>query len=323
MLKAVVVALLAAGSQQAWPSHAREVPARAAAHVVATVNGVSLKSDRLDAAMRELLPFESFHQNIKPERVAELRQQALTRLVDDELAYQEGTRLGVKVAPADVEKELDALVARYPSRQAFLQALAEGGASLDSARAELKRSLVIRRTFDRQVQARCVVGRAEAQRFFDEHPERFVEPEQLHVQAITIGVEPSAGAEAWAAARARADEMRAKLLDGADFAAAARQYSTDDTKDKGGDMGYIHRGSLSEAFEKAAADLPLGRPSAVVETIYGYHVIRVTDVRPPKARGFADVGAKLQTDLTASSCEAANKTWRASLRAAAHLEYPE
>ena len=169
---------------------------------------------------------------------------------------------------------------------------------------------------------RCVVGRAEAQQYFDQHPERFVEPERLHIHAITIGVDPSGGEKAWSAARTRAEDVRRRLADGAAFDAMAKQYSTDSTGPTGGDMGLIHRGSLSQAFEPVAATLATGEVSPVVETIYCYHIIRVTEVLPPRPRSFTDVGARLQQDLTAESCTSARDTWLAGLRASATISYP-
>lgn len=314
----MLLALMAAAAQQAWPSHVAE---RSRPAAVVIVNGVTLRSDRLDAAVATLLPLESFHQNVSAEKVAELRQKALVQMVDEELQYQDSVKRNVTVPDTAVGAALTAAMARYPNRQAFTAALTRTGATTADLRRELRRRLVIQKGYEQQVSARCVVNRAEAEKFFADHPERFVEPERLRVQAMTFGVEPSSGAAGWTAARAKADEVRARLLKGASFDELAKKHSTDPTAAKGGDMGLVHRGSLSQGFEAVTASLPLGQPSTVVETIYGYHIIRVTEVLPPRARSFADVGVRLQQDLSDERCAAAKIAWTSGLRAAATVAY--
>ena len=99
--------------------------------------------------------------------------------------------------------------------------------------------------------------------------------------------------------------MRRQLANGADFVDLAKRFSTDPSGAKGGDMGLVHRGSLSQDFESATASLAVGEISTVVETIYGFHLIRVTAIKPPRARSFTDVGDRLQADLSAERCVAA------------------
>lgn len=319
---ALLLTLVAGDAQRAWPSHAIDtVPA--AVRPVAIVNGVTLKSDRLEAAVGQLLPLESFHQNVSADKMASLRQRALVQVVDEELQYQDGVKSGLTVTDAAVKTALDQAVARYPNRKAFDAALVRSGATIADMRRELRRRLVISRIHELQVTARCVVDRAEAERFFHEHPERFVEPERLHIRAITLGVDPSSGPSGWSAARVRAEEVRSQLAGGAAFEDLAKKYSTDPSGQKGGDMGLVHRGSLSQGFETVAASLPVGQPSPVVETIYGYHVIQVTEILAPQARSFADVGARLQQDLTGERCAAASDAWTARLRSAATIAYPQ
>lgn len=321
MTWALLIAL-AAAAQQAVPSHAREVPAPGP-RVVAVVNGTKLLSDWLDATVGSLLPLESFHRNVSAEKIADLRRHALTQIVDDELQYQDAVARGLAVSSAAVDKALAEAAAHYPSRQALTAALAGAGATIADMRRELRRTLMIRRAYEQRVTDRCVVDRPAAQQYFDEHPDRFVEPERLRIQAITIGVDPSGGEKAWATGRTRAEDVRRQLMAGASFDAMANTYSTDPSAPKGGDMGLLHRGSLSQAFESVVSTLPVGEASQVVETIYGYHVIKVTEVLPPRPLSFADVGARVQQDLTAERCDATRASWLASLRAAAAIAYPQ
>jgi peptidyl-prolyl cis-trans isomerase C len=330
LLASLAVCLAASAAEQAMPSSERPMPAhavagpvRAPAHEVARVNGVPLMSSRLDAAVSSLIPAESFHRNVSAEKMAALRRQALRTLVDDELKYQDGVRRMVRASDADVETGLTQAAKRYGGRRTFEEALRQSGASMVDMRREIRRAITIKKVSARSVATRCEVSRSEAARFFRANPDRFVEPERLHIYAITVGVDPSSTPQQWADGRSRAAEALRELEAGASFEDMALKYSTDPSKTTGGDMGLVHRGSLSDAFEHVASDLPLGRSSGVIETLYGYHIVRVSEVRPPQKRTFAEVAATLTKDLTAKRCTDLNDAWMSGLRAQAKVVLSE
>lgn len=322
MLRVLCVALAAAVGQHAWPSHTRET-APSPPRVVATVNAVAVLSDRVEAAVNALLPLESFHQNVSAPKVAELRQRALKQVVDEELQYQDGVKRGVRVKDAEVAAALADAVSRYPSRKAFDDAVTRSGLTLADVRKELRRRLLVQRSAESQVSSRCSVGEAQAREFYARHPERFVEPERLHVHAITIAVEPSSPPEEWPSARKRTEDIRHQLLNGASFEEMAKRFSSDAAGATPGDMGLVHRGSLNPDFESVVATLEVGEVSTVVETIYGYHLITISEILPPRSREFTDVAARLQRELSEERCAAAKEEWLAALRATATIRYPQ
>jgi hypothetical protein len=286
---------------------------------VAYVNGVPIMSDRLELTVNALIPQESFHRNVSPDKVAEFRRTALQTLVDEELQYQDAMRNRLPVSAGEIDTGLKEVAARYPSPDAFAAARTRAHLTEADVRWEVQRSILIRKARESAVTSRCRVGEAEAARFFEANRERFIMPEQLRIGAITIGVDPSSPPAAWAAGKARAEQVRRELLGGAAFDAMARRYSTDASRDKGGDMGFFHRGSLADEFEKATARLRPGQISAVVQTIYGYHVVRIAEVRPSRHKTFEEVAAELEKDLTAQRCAELNEAWLGRLRAGATL----
>lgn len=291
------VLTVTASAQRAVPSHRT-----AAAAEVVRVNGVPLLSDRLDAAVSAILPQESFHRNVSAQRLSELRAQALDTMINEELEYQAGVRSGIRPSAADIDAAVNALRRTFPSAPAFDAALRKAGATMAGARRELARSLTIERAAARQVTAQCSVSAAEARRYFDQNHDRFVIPEQLHVYAITVGVDPSASSTQWSDAKAQAQDLLKQIRGGASFDARAK------------DMGFVHRGSLSDQFDAATRSLPVGQVSDVVQTIYGFHIIRVAEVRPPRAKTFAEVEPTLAADLTIRRCADAKAAWIADLR---------
>ncbi len=115
-------------------------------------------------------------------------------------------------------------------------------------------------------------------------------PEQVRVSHILIKAAdldpdvaepPNAQNEAKAAAVAKAEELLEQIRNGADFEALAREHSSCPSAAKGGDLGFFARGRMVSNFEKVAFDLKVGEVSDIVETIFGYHIIKVTGHRYP------------------------------------------
>jgi peptidyl-prolyl cis-trans isomerase C len=319
-----MVPLLAAAvaAQRPVPSHAPApaTPATRGGAVVARVNGAPITNDRLDQALASLIPQESFHRNVSADRMAALRAQALSSLIDEELVYEDGVRRGLTASDADLRLSWEATVRSNGGPAAFQATMRKNGLTEASVRKELARRLIVGETLDAAVNNNCGVSRDDAGIYFREHRERFVEPEQVHVYGITVGVDPASAAPVWQAAKARAQQARAALDAGRPFADVAKEFSTDPSKDKGGDLGLVHRGGMTAPFEDIVKTLPVGTPSDVVESIYGYHIVLVTDVRPAGQKTFDEVVDSIVKDLSATRCEERRTAWLAGLRAAARIE---
>ncbi len=100
---------------------------------------------------------------------------------------------------------------------------------------------------------------------------------QVRARHILLKVPGDAAPAAREAVRRRAEQLQAQAAGGADFAALARQHSEDTSKDQGGDLGFFGRGQMVPTFEQAAFALQPGQVSKVVESPFGYHVIKVEE----------------------------------------------
>lgn len=139
---------------------------------------------------------------------------------------------------------------------------------------------------------------------FEKRQNRFQSPEERRVRHILIEVPRDGGEEADAAARAEAEQLLAELREGADFAAVARQHSDDPgSASEGGDLGFMGRGVMDEAFEKAAFSLEPGELGGPVRSDFGYHLIRVEAVRGGQTQPFAEVKAELRQQVRLDRAE--------------------
>jgi len=315
-----IVAVNVVAAQLAPVASHATAPGRArAGDVEAVVNDTPIRTSDVDAAMNTIVPLTSYHQAVKPEKLAELRGKALDGLIDEELRYQEAVRLKVHVPEAEVEQALARAKSGYRDEQEFERARRASGATMPQIRSSILRALMMQRVYEDSVGARCRATEADAAAFYHDNTARFVLPEQMRVSLITVGVEASAPQQEWERARQKARDLAQRIAGGAAFDAVARQYSTDESKSRGGDLGFVHRGQLIEEFERALKDVKPGHVTAVVQTIFGFHLLRLAEVRPPAQKSFADVKATIVRDLTETRCTQAADAWAKSLRARARV----
>ncbi len=142
---------------------------------------------------------------------------------------------------------------------------------------------------------------AEMQAFYREHVEdRFTDPDEVHARHILIRVDPGADDAAKSKARAEAEDVLKQVRAGGDFAALAKEHSKDPgSAAKGGDLGFFPRGRMVPAFDAAAFALEPGQVSDVVETPFGFHIIKVEEKKPGGVRPFDAVREQIEKELTA------------------------
>ncbi len=137
--------------------------------------------------------------------------------------------------------------------------------------------------------------------YYKIHNNEFLEVEQVKASHILVRVDAGSGDEIKAAARKKAETILAELKGGADFAELAKEKSDDTSSGaRGGDLGYFGKGRMVKEFETAAFALKPGELSGIVETTFGYHIIKVTDRKPERTKPLEEVSVwiadKLRTE---------------------------
>jgi len=134
--------------------------------------------------------------------------------------------------------------------------------------------------------------------YYEQNKARFTTAEERRASHILIAVDAGAGADARKVAREKAEKLLKQVRDGADFAALAKANSSDSgSAAQGGDLGYFARGAMVKSFADAAFALKDGEISDVVETEFGYHIIKLTGIKPGAVRSFDEVRKEIESDL--------------------------
>ena len=170
----------------------------------------------------------------------------------------------------EIAKKEDEIKAKYPPGQ-FEQILKQQGLTEADVHNILRQTIVIEKAVDPQIN----VSDADVKAYFDKNHAPLDKPEQVRARHILV------------ADLKTANEVEAKLKAGGDFAALAKQYSTDpSTKDKGGELGFFGKGQMVPSFQAAAFSLPVGAITATGEVAVrlSHHPSRREETRRSRRR---------------------------------------
>lgn len=270
---------------------------------VAKVNGEDIPRAAFNKAYEQTIAryMRSGHQ--LPDSLKErLKDNIVRRLVDAAIIEQQAKKMGVKVDPAELKKRWGEHKARYGTPEAFTAFLTRSKMSEAEVKAQFERNLV-REALFKKVTEKVEVSPKQVREYYDKFKKQFNEPARVRARHILIRVKPSDAKEVKAEKRAKAEKIakEAKKTDDAGFAKLAEKYGEDGTKSRGGDLGAFARGRMVKPFEDAAWELKKGQVSGVVETQFGYHVIRKTDFLPAKKRSFEEVKDQIERTRMAAA----------------------
>jgi peptidyl-prolyl cis-trans isomerase C len=328
---------------------------------MAKVNGSPITSIDVDEEVSIAIPQTLFHRNVSPERMETFKKEAVEKLIDRELQFQEAKAQGIKTEKSEIKNTVEEIKKRFRSNSEFKEALKKNNKTIKSLEAQIEKNLSIEKIFQKEVEDKIKSNDDEAKAHYEANLQRYQEMEQVKLRHIMIkfvnnppvpplekggegGFEgkeqetsaASSGAEAGGKietevktkktrtreeARARAVEILAKLKDGGDFASIAYESSDDPYRVKGGDLGYIHRGRIIQEIEDAAFVLKVGEVMGPVETAEGFYIIRVEDHKQQRQLSFEEVTDRIKKELEKKRREEKRKEWLSALRAKAKIEY--
>lgn len=143
----------------------------------------------------------------------------------------------------------------------------------------------------------------ELKNYYEENQDSYERPEQVRARHILIKVPEGTSEEDENTLRERMEFVLEKVQEGADFAELAKEFSQDGSGPSGGDLGYFGRGQMVPAFEESAFSLAAGEVSDIVRTEYGFHVIKVEDVREAGLQPFEDVRDAVEGEFRKAEIE--------------------
>lgn len=299
---------------------AESVPVLAADAVLATVNGVDITGAEVqrvvDVFVQQAggrIPAGQLARAIVPVRARILEELVMRRVMLDEAAKE-----NVTLSDEEFEAVKKELAEGLPAGVTVEDMLKRSGAT----EAELRDQMLIRKLLMGQADKAGKATDEEAQAFYEENKDEFfTRPEQVTASHILVKVASGATDEEKAAAKAKIDAIREKVLaDPESFADVAKEESECPSAANGGNLGPFERGVMVKAFEDAAFSQEPGAIGEVVETPFGYHVILVTDKTEAGAVPFEEVKDRILEELNGEKQVGIVKEYVQSVQEAAEIE---
>jgi len=222
-------------------------------------------------------------------RIKAVVERAGVQLGERKLLYEAAVAAGKLPTPEDVRKTLEAQYSKAGGEAQYLGVLKANGISLDSVKRSLTEDLAIRNWLEGRLTANIRVTEDELEKAYREDKTATVR----HILLLTQG---KSDAEK-VAIRKKMEDILARAVKGEDFATLAREFSEDPgSKANGGLYEDFGHGKMVKPFEDAAFSVPVGRISGIVETAYGYHILKV-ESRKKETLPFDQVKAQLEAQL--------------------------
>lgn len=292
---------------------------------IATVNGNPITKGEFDRSLQAFLAnlqrFQRTAPGKAPEVTEKMKQDVLDQLVDRELLYEESTKFPVEDADKQVAEEFEKIQSRFPDAAAFQKAYESEGLTEAGLKDLLGRQVSVRNYVEKQIVPQVSVPEEDVAKFYEENQEKFKVPEQVRCSHILIRVLPTATAEEKEAARKKAQDIQVRCAAGEDFAALAKEFSEDPgSGPSGGDLGFFARDRMVKPFAEAAFALKVGEVSEVVESPYGFHIIKMTERKDASQRSLDDVKDQIESYLKAQVLDAKVRAQIAELKKDAKIE---
>jgi peptidyl-prolyl cis-trans isomerase C len=266
---------------------------------VASVNGTVISQEEFEREMalayRQLM---NTGRRIDQSQFGAFRKQVLEGMIGQELISQACQQKGINVENKLVDTQIEKMKKGFPDEKAFQAALEKSKTSEEKLRADIKKKLSVQKYIQQEITGSIKITEDEVKSYYDSHPEAFDKPEQIKARHILIKAGREADDATKDKAKKRITKIQARLKNGEDFAELAREVSEDGSASKGGDLGFFGRGSMVAPFEKAAFSLAQGEVSDIVETQYGYHLIKLEDRQPASRVKYDEIKDRLKNYLT-------------------------
>lgn len=309
--------LLAATGAAASALRAQTIPG-----IAARVNGAEITNFRLERHFEEYLKNQrrNISSMINPRVYKKLKREALDQLIEREVLWQAAQAEGVVVDDDELQAALKQMQAQIRDRDAHLRRLAHAGFDEKSHAEYVRQELAGAKFLLRKSSDGPTVSDDEVTAFYKGNLHRYEQPETVRARHILVKVAQNATPEARSAARARIDAVRAELAAGVDFAELARRHSEDNSALDGGDLGAVPRGRMVKPFEEALFALAPGAMSDVVQTQFGFHLIKAEARTPAKTAPLDEVREGIRTRLLAEKRTELARQIVARLKAAADIQ---
>jgi peptidyl-prolyl cis-trans isomerase SurA len=300
--------------------------------IIARVNDQVITRSDYDRAMKEM-DVEARKNGASMQDVSAGHKDLLRSLIDQQLWLSKGKELGI-TGETELINKLNEIRKQYnlETLEDLEKEAKDQGVSFEDFKANIRNSIITQEVMRQEVGRRIQFTPGEAERFFDAHKQDYAQQESIHLSEILVsigapapsattpgGVQPD-DPDKLAAAKAKADDIAAKLHAGGDFAQLARNFSDGPTAAEGGDLGQFVRGSLAKVLEEKTFALKSGEFTEPVRTKQGYVILKVVQHVSGGVPAYKDVESQVEESFYMIRMEPAIREYLTKMREDAFID---
>jgi peptidyl-prolyl cis-trans isomerase C len=303
---------------QLQPPAAKPVPPQLP-EIVARVNGEAINGAELERAVKAL---EGRAGGPVP---ADQRDRVFRGVLDDMIGYklliQEAKARKIAVPDAEIEAQIAQIRSQFPTQQQFEQALAAQKLTLEDVREDARSEMSVEKLVEGEIAAKIAVKPEAVNDFYQKNQDKFQQGPRVRASHILISFPQNADAAAKQQAKTKAEGILKDLKAGKDFAAAAKESSQDPgSAVNGGDLGFFEKGQMVPPFEQAAFALNPGEMSELVESQFGYHIIKVAEKQTQRVVPLDEAKGQIEQYLSQQNRQAETEAFVNTLKTKAKID---
>lgn len=246
--------------------------------------------------------------------IEDRQKNTLRDLIDQSLLVQRGKDMGINVEP-DVIKKLDQLRQqnKIDSMEDLEKAVTAQGSNWEDFKNNIRNGILTQRVISNEVGSHITVGRDEVEKYYNEHKQEFVRPEQVALREIEVSTEGKNDDEL-PELKKKAETALKRVKDGEDFGEIAKRFSDSSTAKQGGFLGVYKRGELSKALEDIVFKMKKNELTDVMDTKQGYLILQVLERYEEGQQPLAKVENEIMDHLYSQRMEPAMRNYLKTLR---------
>ncbi len=260
------------------------------------------------------------------EKIKEMRLAALKDLIDRQLIIQEFRKLqekGANIPDYVVDDRIQSIIREEfgGDRAAFVRTLQAQGYTVTRFKEVEREKIIVQAMRQSKVTDNFVISPTQIQAFYNKNKSAYAIPEQVKLRMIVLREGEGEDVPGTGGKAQIADEIRQKLVAGAEFDRMAQMYSDDEgTRDAGGDWGWIERNTLNEQLSNVAFSLRPGQVSPVVQLGDSYYILLVEAKKNASIKPIAEVRDEIEKNLMQQERMRAQQRWLDTLRQKAFIK---
>ncbi|KQC06271.1 MAG: hypothetical protein APR62_08190 [Smithella sp. SDB] len=267
---------------------------------VATVNGskINLEDYKLQLDRRKrMMPGDFLNQ---PGYRKRFEEEVLDGMITEKIMFLRAQELNISVTDKELKEKIKEFKQDYGDN--FSGLLAKENIKYEQWKEDFRKEMLLQKLVQADVNAKIRVTDDEAEKYFNEHRNNYKTESRVRVAQIVVRD------------LSLAKKVEARLKKGEDFAAVAAEVSIGPEAKRGGELGFITRQTMPDPLDKTIFSMPVNKISPIVQSSYGYHILKVLELQPAGDGSFEDIKEKVISDIWSQKEEAAFVNWLEELK---------